>query len=247
MKSEKELMDEAAEPVVYSDVYYGKCLMTFWEGKFPRDENNKIVGKPVRWNEGDDPKQRLIMVDMMLDLCAGCTSNYPIQFSLPKHDKDLQKIIIPSLVELGAVKPNGDADFSLAKDHFVKLQQVEGTRPRDKNDPDKGHWNTYKFLAIYQSEEECLNAMALDNGEDDLPGVPAASTAPKKRDSKQDQRRAAALEFCRVAIGTYKGMKAEEIKQAAQNFIQSNPNVKPFVTIDDPEITEMISEASIPF
>lgn len=245
MTTEAELMNQAAEPVVYSNVYYGKCLMTFWEGKFPRDENNKITGKPIRWYEGDDPKSRMIMIDVMLDLAPGCTSNYPVQISCPKHDKDWQKIVLPSIVEAGAVRDDGVADFSKVKDHWVKVEQVEGTRPRDKNNPDKGCWNTYKFLAIYDSKEACLAAMAEDNGDDVPAEKPAAAKA--KKTSKNDEGRKAAIEFCRAVVAGYKGQDAATIRSGIASFIESNPNAKPYITVDDPEIAEMIEDAAIPF
>ena len=239
--NENELMKAATEEVAYSNVYWGKALLTLWEGKFPRNEEGKIIGKPVRWIEGDNPKERIIMIDFLLDLCPGCTANYQIKAGWMKHDKDWQKIVLPSLKEAGAVTPSGEVDLTQVKDHFVKVQQVEGTRPREKGNPDKGNWNTYKFLQIFKSEAECIENMTLEMGGDVTP----AAAAPKA--SKTDQRRIAALEFCRVAIGTYKGMKADEIRDAIGKFIESNPNAKPYVKIDDPEITEMINEAAIPF
>ena len=162
MTTEADLMKEAGTPVTYSNVYYGKCLLALWEGKFPRNEEGKVCGRPIHWNDGDDPKERMVMIEMTLDLCPGCTSNYPIRISVPKHDKDWQKIILPSLLEAGASDDSGAIDLSKVKDHFVKIQQVEGTRQRDKNDPDKGCWNTYKFLTIYKDQDECLAAMAAD-------------------------------------------------------------------------------------
>lgn len=242
--NEADLMKAATEEVAYSNVYWGKCLLTLWEGKFPRNDEGKIVGKPVRWVEGDSPKERIIMIDFLLDLCPGCTANYQVKAGWMKHDKDWQKIVLPSLKEAGAVTPSGEVDLTQVKDHWVKVQQVEGTRPRDKNNPDKGCWNTYKFLQIFKNSEECQENMQLEMGGLPIPSETATAT-PKI--GKNDQRRTAALEFCRVAIGTYKGMKTDEIKTAIANFIESNPNAKPYVKVDDPEIIEMINEASIPF
>ena len=241
--NEAELMKAAVEETPFSNVYWGKCLLSLWEGKFPRNAEGKITGRPVRWVEGDDPKQRIIMIDFLLDLCPGCTANFQIKGNWMKHDKDWQRIVIPSIKELGAVTPSGDVDLSQVKDHYVKVQQVEGTRPRDKADPEKGNWNTYKFLAIFKDEAECLKDMELENGGDDIPGVPAEAPAIEKN----DQRRKAAIEFCKVAISTYKGMKAEEIRDAVSKFIESNPNIKPYLTADDPEILALIEEAAIPF
>ena len=241
--NEKELMKAAAEEVAYSNVYWGKCLLTLWEGKFPRNDEGRIIGKPIRWVEGDNPKDRIIMIDFLLDLCPGCTANYQVKANWMKHDKDWQKIVLPSLKEAGAVTASGEVNLELVKDHYVKVQQVEGTRPREKGNPDKGNWNTYKFLQIFKNEAECAENMNLELGNTPLPS-PATAT-PKT--SKNDQRRTAALEFCKVAIGTYKGMKPEEIREAIGKFIESNPNAKPYVKVDDPEIMEMINEASIPF
>jgi len=243
MTTEEELMKAATEEPAYSDVYYGKCLLTLWEGKFPRDEDGHVTGRPIRWNEGDNPKDRIIMIDFFLDLCPGCKSSFQIKQSFMKHDRDWMKIVLPSLAEAGCVDASGKVSLGMVKDHWCKVQQVEGLRPRDKNDPEKGNWNTYKFLAVYQSEQECLDAMALDNGED-FEEKPAAQA---KSVDKREARRQAALEFCKVAIATYKGMKPEEIKKALQSFIVSNANVNPYIAIDDPEIVEMINEASIPF
>ena len=243
--NEMELLKAAAEETVYSNVYYGKCLLTVWEGKFPRNEEGRVTGAPIRWVEGDSPRDKIVMIDFLLDLVPGCTANYPVKQSFKKFDKDYQRIFLPSIKEIGAVDPAGNADLAQIKDHYVKVQQVEGTRPRDKNDPEKGNWNTWKILAVYKSQDDCMAAMALDNGEEDIPGIPASS-APKN-DSRQDDRRKAALEFCRVAIGMYKGMKEAEIRKAIGQFIDSNPNVNPYVKVTDPEIGEMINEMTIPF
>ncbi len=241
--NEAELMKAAGQEIVYSNVYYGKCLLTLWEGKFPRNEDGKIVGAPVRWIEGDNPKERIIMIDFMLDLCPGCTSNYPVKQNWMKHDRDWNKIVLPSLKELGITTPKGDVDLTQVKDHWAKVQQVEGTRPRDKNNPDKGCWNTWKFLAVYKTEEECLNAMALDNGE--VPEeIPAAAAKKESTADKREARRTAALQFVKVSIGMMKGEKPEEIRKATLKFIQTNPNVQPYVTIDEPEIEEMIRDAA---
>lgn len=241
--NENELMKAAAEEVVYSNTYYGKCLLTFWEGKFPRNAEGKPSGRPVRWVEGDDPKDRIIMIDFLLDLLPGSSANFQVKQSWMKHDKDWQRIVIPSLKEIGVVDDSGAVDFSQVKDHYVKVQQVEGTRPRDKNNPDKGNWNTYKFLAIYKSQEEAAAAMALDSG--DMP-IPSETPAPKKA-TKNDQRKAAALEFVKVALKSMEGLKPDEIKTSLGQFIESNPNIKPYLSIDDPEVMELINNVSIPF
>lgn len=238
--NEMDLMKAAAEEPVYSNVYYGKCLLTLWEGKFPRNDEGRICGKPVRWNEGDDPRERVVMVDVLLDLCQGCTSNFPVSISCTSHDKDWVKIVLPSIKELGCTDEEGRPALWKVKDHWAKVQQVEGTRPRDKSNPDKGCWNTLKFLAIYPTEQACLDAMALDNGQ--VPEKPAAA-----KTSKKQQQREAALKFVEVAIGTYKGMKAEEIKDALAKFIEASPTVKPYLSVDDPDVAEMINDAAIPF
>ena len=240
--NEMDLMKAAAEEPVYSNVYYGKCLLTLWEGKFPRNEDGRIIGKPVRWNEGDDPKERIVMIDVLLDLCPGCTSNFPVSISCTSHDKDWVKIVVPSIKELGCTDEEGRVALWKIKDHWVKVQQVEGTRPRDKSNPDKGCWNTLKFLAVYQNEEACLKAMALDNGEE--PEQPAKS-APKS--NKKQQQREAALKFVEVAIGTYKGMSEAEIKDALSKFIEASPTVKPYLSVEDPDVIELITNAAIPF
>ena len=246
MNIDDELMMSAAEEVVYSNVYYGKCLLTFWYGKFPRNAEGKVTGQPVRWNEGDPESEKLTMIDFLLDLCPGCSANYPVKMTWKKNDKDWQKIVLPSLKEAGAVGTHGTVDLRMVKDHWVKVQQVEGTRLRDRNDPDKGCWNTYKFLAVYPTEQECQKAMALDNGAE--PEEPAAAAPKRGKAGKQDdQRRKAAIEFCRVTIGTCKGNPAAEIRKIMEGFIASNPNVNPYITVDDPEIMEMINEAAIPF
>ena len=244
--NEMDLMKAAAEEPVYSNVYYGKCLLTLWEGKFPRNEEGRITGKPVRWNEGDDPKERIVMVDVLLDLCPGCSSNYPVSISCTSHDKDWVKIVLPSIKELGCTDEEGRVALWKVKDHWCKVEQVQGTRPRDKNNPDKGCWNTLKFLAIYRSEEDCLQAMALDNGEGpEIPADPVPSML--KKNSKKAQQREAALKFVEVALGTYKGMKLDEIKDALNKFIEASPTVKPYLSIDDPDVAEMINNAAIPF
>lgn len=241
--NEKDLMKEAAQDDVYSNVYYGKCLLTFWEGKFPRDAEGKPAGRPVRWVEGDDPKDRIVMIDFLLDLLPGSPAKFQVKANWMKRDSDFRKIIKPSLQEIGAVDATGEVDFDLVKDHYVKVQQVEGTRPRDKHNPDKGNWNTYKFLAIYKSQEECAAAMAMDSG--DL-SIPSETPAPKKA-TKNDQRKAAALEFVKVALKSMEGLKPDEIKSALGQFIESNPNIKPYLSIDDSEVMELINSASIPF
>ena len=231
--TEEELMMAVAAEDTYSDVYYGKCLMTFWEGKWPRNAEGKITGAPVRWVEGDSEKEKLYMIDFLLDLLPGCSANYQVKAGWMKHDKDFKKIVVPSLIECGAAT-NGTVDFRKVKDHWVKVEQVEGTRPREKGNPDKGFYKTYKFLAIYKDQAECAKAMALDNGED-MP-----SSAP----NADDQRRAAALQFCEVAVSLYKGQEAAKVREGMKNFIDTNPNVKPFVSISDPEIEEMIADAA---
>lgn len=248
MMTEDELMYAATEEVVYSNVYYGKALLTVWAGRWPKDADGKVCGAPVRWTEADGEKEKVIFIDFLLDLCPGCKATYQVKAQWKSghaYDSDWQKIVVPSLKEIGAADAKGHVDLKQVKDHWVKVQRVEGTRPREKGNPDKGNWNTYKFLAIYKSEEECRQAMALDNGED-IPGI-TGTTAPKGNAGKQDDRRQAALEFCKVAIGTYKGMPVDEIRKAAETFISSNPNVSPYVKIDDAEIKEMINEVSIPY
>ena len=246
--NEMDLLKAAGKEIVYSNAYYGKCLLTVWAGKWPRDDEGKIIGRPVRWNDGDPQKEMIVMIDFLLDLIPGCTSNYQVKGSWMQNDRDWQKIVLPSLKEIGAVDKNGDVDLAKIKDHYVKVMQVEGTRPREKGNPDKGNWNTWKFCSVYASAEECSQAMATDTGApipsgDTKPAKPAA----KKEVSKDTQRRAAALEFCRVALKSMEGMKDEEVKQALGAFIDSNPNIKPYISLDDQEILEMINETAIPF
>ena len=65
--NESELLKAAGQEITYSNVYYGKCIVDVWEGKFPRNEEGRVCGRPVRWYEGDPQNQRMIMVDM-----SGC-------------------------------------------------------------------------------------------------------------------------------------------------------------------------------
>lgn len=242
--NELDLMNAAGEEITYSNIYYGKCLMTFWEGKFPRDAAGNICGAPVRWNEGDPIKDRMIMVEITMDLLPGCKSNYPVSLRCSHRDRDWQKIVLPSIREAGAVNTEGKTEMSLIKDHYIKVQQVEGTKPRDKSNPDKGNWNTLKVLAIYKDEAEAINAMATETGEG--PEPVATVTAPAV-DLTTDPRRKAALEFCKVAIQTYSGLPEEEIKAKTAEFISRSDTIRPYVSIDDPEIIAMMDAAFLPY
>lgn len=242
MAIDKNLMMEAGEEVTYSNCYWGKCLLSIWEGCWPRNpETGKICGAPLPYQAGqDDPRDRVVMIEMIIDLIPGCSSNYPIQVKCPKSDKDWQKIVLPSIRDAGAVNKKGQTDLFAIADHYVKVQQVDGLKLRDKNNPDKGTWRTLQVLKIFKNEKEAADDMAGETGEP----VPSESKPAAATTNANNQRRKAALEFCRVAIQTYRGMEAEEIRKKADQFIQSSDTVKPFVTVDDPEVKKMIEDAA---
>ena len=116
------------------------------------------------------------------------------------------------------------------KGKYAKVQFAPTGRKWFTKEGEEREATTYKFLALYGTEDECRAGWAADNaGAAPEPAAPDTGSAEK----------ATAYEFLRVLVNTHKNDKA-----ALATTIASIPQISKWFTVDSPETQELLKKAS---
>ena len=171
----------------------------------------------------------------------------PISYSMERNwkqtDPDWNKITMLSIRKLGFVRADNVVDVRRFDGQWVKLENVEGYR-QNRTEPEKGNYKTWKFTGVYADKEECRKAYLTEHPQSGNEPTAAASTSSPIID---DQAKKFALQFIETTIKeAYKnGAQYEEAAQKAEQFINANAAACAGLTIDSPEVKDLLND--VPF
>ena len=152
----------------------------------------------------------------------------PMEREMIAESREWVRITWASLKALGVTSVRN------VKGKFAKVQFAPTGRKWTTREGEEREATTFKFLALYDTEDECRTAWAADNG-----GNSATPTTGTPVPVTGSAERATAYEFLRVLVNTHKDDKA-----ALATTIASIPQISKWFTVDSPETQELLKKAS---
>jgi len=221
--------------------YYGQvevdawfCVLVKGQGRVPFDPQQHGID------------QRRTAIDMAIIPVAASNLQYPLERKMLAESKEWRNIVWPSLKALG---------FNSLKEvngAWVKVELVGTGRKYVNSAGEEKEATTFKFLAVYESEEACEAAyMGMGEAEEaEAEAEPAAEAAPAPAEAPQgnpqsNPERETALQFARVLV--QQALKAhpgdlEAAKRHAAQQIATMPVVSKYFTVESPEIQALFAQ-----
>lgn len=230
-KTETEMADpwEIADNAKPRDIeYYGKVMADVWFGYFPGGG-----AKPIPFDPQQHPEdKRSVMIDIQIIPIPEQNVAFDIRQNYTDFSPDWTKITLPSIKALGV------DGLRALNGRFVRVVQIDGKREKkDENGNKTGEfYKTFKFLAVYETEEECQQAYS---------GNTPPHTELQPTNGNGNNEKDTALKFAKVIVeNTARGQTdIEAVKTSVWGAIAGMPMINKHFTADSPEIIELIQEA----
>ncbi|HFC08429.1 MAG TPA: hypothetical protein ENJ54_01040 [Chloroflexi bacterium] len=216
--------------------YYGQvevdawfCVLEKGQGRVPYDPQQHSVDK------------RRTAIDMAIIPLAASGMNYPLERKMLAESKEWRNIVWQSLKALGF---NSLREVNGA---WVKVKLVPTGRKYTNSAGEEKEATTFKFLAVYDSEEECEAACLGTAGEDDEPTPTAAPQASSEQPQPQanNGERATALQFAQIIVQQALAAFPNDLNAAKTRVTQEfakMPIVSKYFTVDSPEIAALFAQ-----
>lgn len=229
-KTETEMADpwEIADNAKPRDFeYYGKVMADVWFGFFPGGG-----AKPIPFDPQQHPEdKRSVMIDIQIIPVPEQNVTFDIRQNYTDFSLDWTKVTLPSIKALGV------DGLRALNGRFVRVVQVDGKREKKDDSGNKTgeFYKTFKFLAVYETEEECQQAYS---------GTPP-HTEPQPINGNGNNEKDTALKFAKVVVEN-KVRATKDIQEAINSVseaIAGMPMINKYFTADSPEILNLIQEA----
>lgn len=220
--------------------YYGQVQITPVWMVFPGEKGSGQ--RPVPYNQkAHQGKRPFLQIEARLNALPDQKLSFAMEQKWSSFDQDWQKITMQSIKKLGFILPDGKADMKRFNGQWVKFENVEGFK-QNKANPEKGNYKTWKFTAVYQDRESCRQAFLAEHPQDGNTSAPKATPQPEAVD---DPAKKIALQFIETTIqNAYKsGAQYEDVVEKVRDFIVTNAGSCAGLTIDSPEVRELLDEA----
>lgn len=235
MENGMDYLAEAGREIVRTDEYWGQIKVAAAAMAFAGKGQKPAPFDPAIHSA----KNRFIEIEMILDPLPECPTRFPVTMRVADFSADWQKIGLRSIKECGLVTDSGTADMHRLADSFVRVAQVPGfTKNRD---PEKENYRTLKFLKVFANEADCRADYYDAIGETpDAPVSTQRAAAPKAASPNVT----IALDFVKSYVKAQRSLKTpeSEIRDGLKRFISENKMVGDVLSIDSPEVTEILNE-----
>ncbi len=224
---------EAAENAKERErAYYGRAMVDCVAMVFPGKGQRPVVYVPGQY-PGVQP---FTQISIQLDPLPEMQLSRPVANNWQDWSADWLKITMPSIKNLGFIKPNGGVDLRGFNEQWVKFTYEPGfTKNRD---PEKPNYKTMKFVALYPNEDECRKAYLQENTSQtgiNANPVPAKAAAPSSPAVES------AMTFVRsIAENALKA--GNPVPEAVDDFLQKNAAACAGLTISSPEVQALLQE-----
>lgn len=230
--------DDAENPIVTSDAIWGKVFVHVNYWYFPGDGAKPELYNPQ--NPAHAKKKPSVKVFFQLAFLPEMGLSFEQKLELYTFSDDYKLKVLPSIANLNLTK-DGKGFLKALDSKWVKVERVDGFTKNRKN-PERGNYKTWEFKTVFTDEEACRKdyEASWNNGEpfsDDF--------QPREINGATDMKKQTALMFARIfvdeACKAAKGNK-EVIIGYLQGKFSQNPDVGNYLTVESPEVQEMIDE-----
>lgn len=226
MTQNNDIWGSADQAVVPPSIYFGRVDFDMYHCVLEKGQKTPPVFDPNQHREQDKRTNITITVTPL--------SSNPKQFTSERRviaeSREWAGIILPSIKALG---------LSTREIHnrWVRYEMVgTGRKYTDKNGAEKES-TTFKFLAVYGSEEDAEKAAwEMYTGGNGSTSEPEADTKPNNAE------RETALKFLPGLVAMSKG----DTTQLA-TLLSQQPLIAKYFTVDSPEVQELLVTEGAPF
>jgi hypothetical protein len=198
--------------VVDVDAYF--CVLVKGTGKVLWDANSHGID------------ERRTSIKLTITPIAESGRPDPMEREMIAESREWVQITWASLKALGVTSVR-DIKGKYAKVTFAPTGRKWFTKEGEEREA-----TTYKFLALYDSEDACRAAWGAESGGN-------GTAAPAATPDSSSAEKATAYEFLRVLVNTHKNDRA-----ALATTIASIPQISKWFTVDSPETVELLKKAS---
>lgn len=215
-------METASNATLAPRTYYGEvdvdayfCVLVKGTGKVLWDSDQHSID------------ERRTSIKLTVTPIAESGRPDPMEREMIAESREWVQITWASLKALGVTSVRD------IKGKFAKVQFAPTGRKWTTREGEEREATTFKFLAVYGTEDECRDAWAADNA--------GAGAAPAEEDAPAagSAERATAYEFLKVLVNTHRSDRA-----MLATTIASIPQISKWFTVDSPETVELLKKAS---
>lgn len=242
-----DAFDAAGVEVSNDYEYYGKILIDCAFMVFPGEKGSGV--KPVPYDpQAHQGLRPFVQIDMQLDALPECKVQYAVKGNWPNYSQDWNKITMPSIRALGFVKDDGGLDLKKFNGTWVKCTKKTGYRKNQ--DPTKENYKTLVFLSSYATEQECHDAFETEHGSS--AGAIDAEMGTGTVDTGQGSGKLdpAALAFVAYIVkekARELGSDEVKVREAVKAWLAANADTCKGLTVETPEVEELIMTSCLPF
>ena len=203
------------------------CMLTP-DGKAPYDE------RTIDPKTGNAPR-KYVAIELKIEPLVESGMQYPVERTMLAEFGEWKEITLPSLRDIGVL------DASILSDKYAHIQLVPNGTYTSKKDGLEKKLTAVKFLAVYDTREQCLAAMNGDN-----PAAPApVAAAPSNGNGEQET----ALKFAKAFVANamrQAGGDLDKARTILAPMIANQPVISKHYTVDSPEIVTLMTAATLP-
>jgi hypothetical protein len=234
--------DAAANPQIAANEYFGKVEINAYFCVL-----EKGVGKVEFTEAVHDVKDRRTAIDLEIIPIEEYGASYTIKRNILDISRDWQEITLPSLRDLGLI------DLRALNGMWAKVGFENTGRSYTNKNGTSVDATCFKFLVLYQNEQDCRNAYIAEygvgtkgngngngNGPQATTSVQKPAVTPPATNPKDT-----ALKFAKAIVDSTVAGKTnlDEITAALAVKLAEFPIVGNVLSVDSPEINQMILEA----
>ena len=232
----------AENPQTFSNDFWGEMKVDVWfcalvkgQGKIPYDPNT------VDPKTGEAPR-RYTAVDLTLFPLQETRLANPVKRHMLAEFGEWPDIVLPSLKDLGLTKLQ---DLS---GKFARAEMVSTGRKYTNSNNEQKDATTFKFVAIFNTEQECVDAWKNRNGNGN--GTTTQAQTPSWEAPANDngngngeKEKETATKFLGAYVqNAVRTASKDPIKAQAELGVQiaAQPLLSKYFTADSPEVIEMV-------
>lgn len=232
MSTQLDPFDAATEAGNRPDAFFGRMEVDAQFVVLKKGQSKRA------WVEGDDTDGKCTEITFRLNPLDVTNMTRMVERNMIAEYSEWSKIVWPSLRDLGV------KNVREVNGKWVHVELVKNGRTWTNRDGDKTEGTTFKFIALHDSEADCVAAWeaAFDNNGGSQPRVagtaPGSNSAPTSTPQPNDAEKAVAAQFLPAIVNANKGDLV-----ALEQALASMSPLNKYFTIDSPEVQELLKAA----
>jgi hypothetical protein len=214
--------DVAAKATAPSSTFFGQISMDLYFCIL-----QKGVGKVVFDPAQHKISQRVTSISIVLTPLAGARMTNQIKRDMIGESREWAGIVRPSIEACGSTP-------KAVNNKWAKLTTVPTGRKYTDKDGIQKESTTFKFLAVYNTEQECQNAASafFAGDRDETPETGDVPTADMANNPERKTAEAFLAPFWKMSMGD---------KTAMGNLLASSPLTAKYFTMSSPEVLAVMT------